>query len=208
MEHYLTFGMEENRTKGDPEVYQAESTPTPESTPTEEAKYTRDASYVLTGTTSSGAAVECVIEYDSSLVSYELIYNDNMNWTVNGYELPSGMVTYMSAVDETKYGPYCYPIIKTGCTSYENYKKSWIDKYVALGDLNANICELGSYTVNGYTYYWFEGFFRTETVIGDPDIVYVQISENEYIELYNVMFEESFEDFINGSFYIKEVKIK
>lgn len=148
----------------------------------------------MTGTTSSGATVECVIEYDSSLVSYELRDNSNMNWAINGYELPSGMVTYMSPVDETKWGPHCYPIIKTGCTSYENYKQNWLDKYIAKGDANASITEYNSHTVNGYTYYWFEGSYKTETEIGDPDIVYVQIGENEYIELYNVLFEESFEN--------------
>lgn len=175
---------------------------------TKEAKDTRDASYVLTGTTASGATVECVIEYDSSLVAYELRDNGNMNWSVNGYELPSGIVTYMHALDETKVGPNCYPLIKTDCTSYENYKNNWLDKHIAKGDPDPIIYEYSSHTVNGYTYYWFEGFFVTETDIGDPDIIYVQIGENEYIELYNVMFEERFEDFINSSFYIKEVNIR
>ncbi len=175
---------------------------------TKEAMDSRDASCVLTGTTSSGATVECVIEYDSSLVAYELRDNGDMNWTVNGYELPSGIVTYMHAVDDTKIGPNGYPIIRTGCDSYETYKKNWIDKYIAAGDEDATIYEYSSHTVNGYTYYWFEGFFMTETDIGDPDIIYVQIGENEYIELYNVMFEERFEDFINSSFYIKEVNVK
>ena len=64
------------------------------------------------------------------------------------------------------------------------------------------------YAANGYTYYYFEGFFMTETDIGDSDIVYVQISDNAYIEVYNVMFEESLEDFVNGSFYIEEVTVK
>ena len=174
---------------------------------TKEEKDNRDASYVLKGVTSGGATVECLIEYDSSLVSYELRDNGNLDWTINGNELPSGMVTYMSAVDETKWGPNCYPIIKTGCSSYENYKQNWLDKHIAKGDANASVTEYSSHTVNGYTYYWFEGSYMTETEIGDPDIVYVQIDENEYIELYNVLFEESFEVFVNSSFYIKEVKV-
>ncbi|MBQ6815431.1 MAG: PT domain-containing protein [Lachnospiraceae bacterium] len=174
---------------------------------TKEAKDTRDSSYVLTGTTSAGKTIECVIEYDSSLVSYQLVDNGNNDWVINGEKLPSGIVTKLENVDESKIGPVCYPMIKT-CTSYENYKKEWIDKYIALGDPNAEITEYNSHTVNGYTYYWFEGSFKTESEIGDPDIVYVQITENEYIQLYNVMFQERFEDFVNGSFYVKEVKIK
>ena len=88
-----------------------------------------------------------------------------MNWAINGYELPSGMVTYMSPVDETKWGPHCYPIIKTGCTSYENYKQNWLDKYIAKGDANASITEYNSHTVNGYTYYWFEGSYKDKLLL-------------------------------------------
>ena len=170
------------------------------------AKTTREASYVLTGTAADGATIECVIGYDPSVVAYELKDNGNMGWVVNGRELPSGIVTYMHAVDESKMGPYCYPVIGTGCASYEEYKQNWLDIYK--GAAKAEIAEYVSYTANGYTYYYFEGFFMTETEIGDPDIVYVQISDNAYIELYNVMFEESLEDFVNGSFYIEEVTVK
>ena len=112
----------------------------------------------------------------------------------------------MHAIDETKVGPNCYPVIRTGCSSYENYKKNLLNEFIAKGDANASISEYSSHTVNGYTYYWIEGSYKTENDIGDPDIVYVQIGENEYIELYNVLFEERFEDFINTSFYIREVK--
>lgn len=181
------------------------STRTAENTKLE---HSRDTSFILTATTDSGASVECVIEYDSSAVAIELVNIGDMNWVVNGNEIPSGEVAYMHPVDETKWGPYCYPVIKSGCSSYENYKKSWIDKYIALGDANANIVEYEEYTDNGYTYYFFEGFFMTPTLIGDPDIVYVQISDNEYIELYNITFEDTLEDFVKNSFYIKEVTIK
>ena len=51
-------------------------------------------------------------------------------------------------------------------------------------------------------------FYKTETEIGDPDIIYVQIGENEYIEIYGVTFVESFEKMVNGSFYVKEVRVK
>jgi len=152
----------------------------------------RNATCVLTGKTVSGATIECIIEYDSSKVTFK---NNNGK-------------LYMSAVDESKIGPNGYPVIGTGCTSYDNYKKSWVDKHVAKGDANAHITEYNSHRVNGFTYYWFEGFYKTETEIGDPDVIYVQISEQEYIEIYNILFEERFEDFINSSFYIKEVKIK
>lgn len=167
---------------------------------------TRDASYTLTATKGDGTPIKCVIEYDSSLVKYELVDNGDMNWVVNGYELPSGIVTHMSAVDETKVGPFCYPIIKTGCNCYENYKKALMDKFLATGDTNPTIVEYKTYKANGFTYYWLEGSFKSEDAIGDPDIVYVQIGEDEYIELYNVLFEESFEDFINRYFYIREVQ--
>ncbi len=171
---------------------------------TKEAMDTRDASYVLTTTTSQGATVECEIEYDSSLVSYELI--DNNSYIESTYGLTGDKVTYMHTLDETKVGPNAYPAIKEGCTSYENYKQMLLDKFVAQGGANRDIVEYTGHRVNGYTYHWLEGFYSSETTIGDPDIVYVQIGENEYIELYNVLFQERFEDFINGSFYIRSVK--
>ncbi len=140
---------------------------------TKEDVDTRDASYTLTGTSSGGKTIECVIEYVSS--------KENLS---------------------------NFASIKTGCTSYENYKNNLLDSFIAKGDPNASITEYTSHRVNGYTYYWLEGFYKTENSIGDPDIVYVQIGENEYLELYGILFEERFEDFINSSFYIKEIRVK
>lgn len=155
----------------------------------------RDASYVLTGTRSDGSKIECVIEYDSSVVTFETL------------DVLSGDgVSYVHTLDDTKIGPHCSFAVKNDCASYEEYKQDLLEQFIAKGDSDASITEYTSHRVNGYTYYWIEGFYKTETDIGDPDFVYVQIGENEYIELYNVMFEERFEDFINTSFYIREVK--
>lgn len=65
---------------------------------------------MIKGTRSDGTAIEVVVEYDSSIVSYETKYNENMGWIVNGRELPTGEVTYMCVLDETKWGPFGYPL--------------------------------------------------------------------------------------------------
>lgn len=171
-----------------------------------EKQYNRDASYVLKGTRSDGSPIEVVIEYDSSLVGYELTENEDMGWIVNGRPLPTGTVTYMYALDEEKWGPYGYPEIRTGSVSCEAYQKDWLDSYIAKGALNPSIYDLENTTVNGYTYYYFEGMFMTETEIGDPDILYVQIGANEYIEFYDLMFEGTLEEFVSTCLYIKEVR--
>lgn len=150
----------------------------------------RDASYILSITGDAVDVTGCVIEYDSSKVAYEL--------TENGAD-------YLRPADETKDAPYGYPVIKKGCSSYEEYKENLLAEYKAMGDSDAHITEYSSHRVNGYTYYWLEGFYETETKKGDPDIIYVQIGENEYVELYNVIFHERLEDFINSSFVISEV---
>ena len=59
---------------------------------------------MIKGTRSDGTAIEVVVEYDSSIVSYETKYKENMGWIVNGRELPTGEVTYMGVLDETKWG--------------------------------------------------------------------------------------------------------
>lgn len=183
------------------------ATPKPTATPTPEPKqYNRDASHVIKGTRSDGTAIEVVIEYDSSIVSYETKYNENMGWIVNGRELPTGEVTYMCVLDDSKMGPFGYPMIQSGCTSYENYKKDFLKRWTDKGALNPDFLDYESVTVNGYTYYFGEGFFMTSENIGDPDILYVQVGENEYLEFYNLMFEESLEELVNTSLYIKEVR--
>lgn len=171
-----------------------------------EKQYNRDASYVMTGKRSDGSVMEVVIEYDSSVVGYELTENEDMGWIVNGRPLPTGTVTYMYVLDEEKWGPFGYPEIRTGSVSCEAYQKEWLDSYIAKGALDPSIFDLENTTVNGYTYYYFEGMFMTETEIGDPDILYVQIGENEYIEFYNLMFEGTLEEFVNTCLYIKEVR--
>jgi len=146
--------------------------PTATPIPTEAPKqYNRDASYVMTGTRSDGSSIEVVIEYDSSVVGYELTEGVG-GWIVNGRELPSGPVTYMYALDEEKWGPFGYPMIRTGSASCENYKKDFLEHWTDMGALNPSIYDLEEVTVNGYTYYYFE---------------------------------ETLEEFVNTSFYIKEV---
>ena len=171
------------------------------------SKYNRDSSYVLKGTRSNGAPVEVVIEYDSSLVSIEEINNAGVGgWIVSGREIPSGLVTYLQVLDDSKWGPYGYPEIRTGSTSFEDYVIAFMEEWYAAGDEDPTVSVLGKYSANGYTYHYFEGFFMTETAIGDPDILYVQIGENEYIEIYNIEMGMDLEEFVNSAFYIKEVK--
>ena len=83
-----------------------------------------------------------------------------------------------------------------------------LDNLHAKGDMNAHIEEVASYRVNGYTYYWFELFYETADAKGDPEVLYVQIGANEYLELYNFESWISLEDFVNGALFIKEVKVK
>lgn len=166
----------------------------------------RDMTYTLIGISADEMLLDCVIEYDSLLVSYTYHDNGNSSWVVNGYQTPEGVADYMCVKDESKIGPVCYPIIATGCSSYEEYKENWTRAQISNGATSVSVYDYDSYTANGYTYYWFEGIFRSETTIGDPDIVYVQIGENEYVLLYNVLFEESFDEFIENYFYIREVR--
>ena len=170
------------------------------------SKYNRDSSYVLKGTRGDGSPIEVVIEYDSSLVSIEEQNNSgSAGWIVNGRELPSGLVTYLYVLDESKWGPYGYPEIRTGFASFEDYVTAFMEEWYAAGDEDPTVSVLGKYSVNGYTYHYGEGFFMTETMIGDPDLLYVQIGENEYIEIYNIEMGMDLEDFVESSFYIKEV---
>ena len=150
----------------------------------------RDKSFTLVGKNSAGKTIECILEYDSSVVKYEAIENG----------------VYLEGNDTNNI--YGNAAVKTGSSSYENYKKGLIDSWKAKGDSNPMIDEMTSHRVNGYTYYWFELFYETADAKGDPEVLYVQIGENEYLELYGFESWIRFEDFVNGALFIKEVKVK
>lgn len=144
----------------------------------------------MKGKNSSGKTVECVIDYNSKEVTFEAVDN----------------AVYMEGDDENFI--YGYPTIKTGSNSYIAYKNLVLDNLRAKGDLNAHVEEVASYRVNGYTYYWLEAFYETADAKGDPEILYVQIGTNEYIELYGFETYLSLEEFIDNAFFIREVIIK
>ena len=157
---------------------------------TKEDVDSRDKTFTLVGKNSAGKTVECILEYNSSVVKYEAVDTG----------------AYMEGDDSNNI--FGYPTIKTGCGSYENYKKGLIDSWKAKGDPNTFIEEMTSHSANGYTYYWFELFYETADAKGDPEVMYVQIGANEYLELYGFETWIRFEDFINGALFIKEVKVK
>ena len=150
----------------------------------------RDKTFTLIGKNSAGKTVECVIEYDSNVVKFEA--------TDTG--------AYMEGNSENNI--FGYPTLKTGSSSYENYKKALVDSWKAKGDPNAFATEMTSHSMNGYTYYWFELFYETADAKGNPEVLYVQIGANEYLELYNFESWIRLEDFVNGALFIKEVIIK
>ena len=157
---------------------------------TKEDVDSRDKTFTLVGKNSAGKTVECILEYDSSVVTYEAVDNG----------------AYMEGNSDNNI--FAYPAVKTGCNSYENYKKSLIDNWKAKGDPNAFTVEMTSHSVNGYTYYWFELFYETDDAKGDPEVLYVQIGANEYLELYGFESWIRLEDFANNALYIKEIKVK
>ena len=67
------------------------------------------------------------------------------------------------------------------------------------------ISGIEQYTANGFTYYFLEAFYDGYQ---DPDIVYVQITDDVFIEMFNVWFTCTLEEFVNTAFYISEVKEK
>jgi hypothetical protein len=167
---------------------------------TKEEVDTRDKTYTLTGTTADGKTVECVIEYDSSKVTYE----QRQDYLTGEIE------DYMHHPTDGEEGPYGYLSIGSGCKSFEEYKKMMIQKYKDLGDVDPHFDNtyLVTHQVNGYTYYLTEFFYEYADAKGDPDVVYVQIGDNLYVEIFNYQCYARFEDFVIDSFFIKEVKVK
>ena len=157
---------------------------------TKEDVDSRDKTFTLVGKNSAGKTVECILEYDSKIVKYE----------------PVETGAYMEGNEENNI--FGYPTVKTGCSSYEDYKKGLIEEWKAKGDANAFITEVTSHSAYGYIYHWFELFYETASAKGDPEVLYVQIGANEYLELYNFESWIRLEDFVNGALFIKEVIIK
>lgn len=83
-----------------------------------------------------------------------------------------------------------------------------LESWKAKGDPNTFIEEMTSHSANGYTYYWFELFYETADAKGDPEVLYVQIGANEYLELYGFESWIRLEDLVNDALFIKEVKVK
>lgn len=167
---------------------------------TKEDVDSRDKTYTLTGTTADGKTVECVIEYDSSKVTYEQRQD----------YLTGEMEDYMHHPTDGIEGPYGYLSVGSGCKSFEEYKQMMIQKYKDLGDTNPHFDDtyLVTHQVSGYTYYTTEFFYEYADAKGDPDIVYVQIGDNLYVEIFNFQSYSRFEDSVIDTFFIKEVKIK
>ena len=157
---------------------------------TKEDVDSRDETFTLVGKNSAGKTVECILEYDSSVVTYET--------TDNGAYMEGNAANNI----------FGYPTIRTGSSTYENYKKTLVDSWKAKGDPNAFVTEISTHSVNGYTYYWFELFYETADAKGDPEVLYVQIGANEYLELYGFESWIRLEDFANDALYIKEIKVK
>lgn len=157
---------------------------------TKEDVDSRDKTFTLVGKNSAGKTVECILEYDSSVVTYET--------TDNGAYMEGNAANNI----------FGYPTIRTGSSTYENYKKTLVDSWKAKGDPNAFVTEISTHSVNGYTYYWFELFYETADAKGDPEVLYVQIGANEYLELYGFESWIRLEDFANDALYIKEIKVK
>ena len=157
---------------------------------TKEDVDSRDKTFTLVGKNSAGKTVECILEYDSSVVTYET--------TDNGAYMEGNAANNI----------FGYPTIRTGSSTYENYKKTLVDSWKAKGDPNAFVTEISTHSVNGYTYYWFELFYETADAKGDPEVLYVQIGANEYLELYGFELWIRLEDFANDALYIKEIKVK
>ncbi len=167
---------------------------------TKEDVDSRDKTYTLTGTTADGKTVECVIEYDSSKVTYEQRQD----------YLTGEMKDYMHHPTDGEEGSYGHLYIRSGCNSFDEYKQMMIQKYKDLGDPNPHFADtyLVTHQVNGYTYYLTEFFYEYADAKGDPDVVYVQIGDNLYVEIFNFQSYSRFEDSVIDSFFIKEVKVK
>ena len=171
-------------------------------------QYCRDASFTMIGTGKGGSIVECVIEYDSTRVYYEPTYTQAWNAE---YEFPDDKGYYLGAVDQMADEFLGYPVVRTGVTSYNEYKdylsRRIINRVEQVG-FAMTLTEYASCEVNGFTYYFQEASYCSNNDIGYYNTVYVQISETEFIELCGVWFYCTLEDFVNQFFYIKEVTIK
>jgi len=173
-----------------------------------EKEYHRDATYTITGTGANGAEVECVIEYDSSVATFEPCVTDMWNARC---EFPDGKAVESRPVDEMSEAFYGYSVIRTGITSYEEYK-AYLEKRIfdQLGTEGAtlNWSEYETCEVNGYKYYALQAIYRSPEMLYDYDAVYVQISETECIEICNIWLYCYLEEFVNTAFYLKEVTVK
>ena len=159
-----------------------------------------DKTYTLTGTTADGKTVECVIEYDSSKVTYE----QRQDYLTGEIE------DYMHHPTDGEEGPYGYLSIGSGCKSFEEYKQMMIRKNKDLGDANPHFDDtyLVTHQVDGYTYYLTEFFYEYADAKGDPDVVYVQIGDNLYVEIFGFESHSTFENSVIDAFFIKEVRVK
>lgn len=165
-------------------------------------EYSRDASFTLTGTKEDGSSIECVIEYDSSLVSYEPCVTDI--WTEK-YEFPNGKATLAMPKDEESMEGYGYSVIRTGISSFDEYQRILTERFLnQLGPGGSmTFMEYGTCEINGYTYHILEVSYVSDTNIDYYDVVYVQISDTECIEICGVQFYVTLEEFVNTVFYVK-----
>ena len=165
-------------------------------------EYHRDATYTISGTGADGSVIECVIEYDSSIVSYMPCEEDF--WTAK-YEFPDGKATVAMPKDEVSMERYGYSVIRTGIASFEEYQRGLTERFSSqLGRGGSmTFMEYGTCEVNGYTYHILEASYVSDTDIDYYDVVYVQISDTECIEICGVQFYCTLEEFVNTVFYVK-----
>ena len=167
-----------------------------------EQEYHRDATYTMTGTGADGSKVESVVEYDSSVAAFEKCVTDTWN---KKYEFPDGKAVAVRPSDEMSDEFYGYAVIRSGISSYEEYKQYLSRRILnqATSGTALTFLEYGTCVVNGYTYYILEVSYQSSAEIGYYNVIYVQISETECVEICGVWFYDTLEEYVNEVFYIR-----
>jgi len=168
-------------------------------TTVQKKEYSRDTSVTLTG--ENGSVVE--FEYDSAVAAFESCASDT--WTTK-YEFPEGKAVYMKPVDGTAEEPFGYIVVRSGIRSFEEYKSYLFERVTRQSDaawVPSSILECATYEVNGYTYHFAEVSYTYSEGPDYYNVVYVQISENECIEICGAWFYNTLEEFVNQTFYVK-----
>ena len=162
-------------------------------------EYSRDTSVTLTG--ENGSVVE--FEYDSAVAEFESCASGTRT---TKYEFPEGKAVYMKPVDGTAEEPFGYIVVRSGIRSFEEYKSYLFERVTRQSDaawVPSSILECATYEANGYTYHFAEVSYTYSEGPDYYNVVYVQISENECIEICGAWFYNTLEEFVNQTFYVK-----